>query len=83
MAYYCYRWKGDKETHYGPIEAKDVPALLELLFSFRTNREDVYDVTFWEIKDKKNDYLYPPKPGSGIQIWCYSKREGRHVYRIA
>lgn len=74
MPLYCYRWKGDKNTHYGPVEAADRAHLIEKLESFRLRPMDAYGVTFWEIADRK-DHMYPPKPGEA-DIYEYTLEQG-------
>lgn len=87
MPFFCYRWKDDKNTHFGPIQAADPAALVERLRVIRSTiikaewPNDFY-VDYWEIQDPKNGYLYPPKPGSGVEIWRFDPLNGRRLTRV-
>jgi hypothetical protein len=87
MAFFCYRLPHDRNTHFGPVEEVDHPGLLEFLSSHwyhkSAMRPEEWYVEYWEIKDPEKDYLYPPKPGSGVEIWGYDFKNGSRVVRVA
>lgn len=71
---WCYAFPDEKGTHYGPIHEPSIPRLLERIRQYyRQERLDA-GVEFW-LTDSKS-YLYPPKEGSGVDVYRFDKELG-------